>query len=221
MSCNTYITFKINCSRICNTRYVHPHHLLDTQINFAIVIYTSEPNETYRSKISPSDSTHSNKSRDVDEGIGESETEVRDSPLNGAGDATTPLIVGYSSSDHQSKSLSDTGKESSQSTLSSVQTTTSSSSCSEKNSPDDLQAAHIAEKIKEFSGGGTVNESGDQGVAGGPSGLMDTVEAVESQDGGGGAAGNSATGTYILVFSNLQLTKRKQLSCYSRNNWSW
>ena len=209
MSCNTYITFKINCSQICNTRYVHPHHLLDTQIIFASVIYTSESNETYRSKISPSDSTNSNKSRDVDEGIGESETEVRDSPLNGAGDATTPLLVGYSSSDHQSKSLSDTGKESSQSTLSSVQTTTSSSSCSEKNSPDDLQAAHIAEKIKEFSGGGTVNESGDQGVAGGPSGLMDTVEAVESQDAGGGAAGNSATGTYILVFRQFSINQKE------------
>ena len=185
---------------------------------FAIVIYTSEPNETYRSKISPSDSTHSNKSRDVDEGIGESETEVRDSPLNGAGDSTTPLLVGYSSSDHQSKSLSDTGKESSQSTLSS-QTTASSSSCSEKNSPDDPQAAHIADKIKEFSGGGTVNETGDQGMTGGPSGLMDTVKAVESQGGGGGAAGNSATGTYILMFSSFQLTERKQLSRYPQNNF--
>ena len=186
---------------------------------FAFVIYTSEPSETYRSKISPSDSTHSNKSREVDEGIGESETEVRDSPLNGAGDATTPLLVGYSSSDHQSKTLSDTGKESSQSTLSSVTNTTSSSSCSEKNSPDDPQAAHIADKIKEFSGGGTVNETGDQGMTGGPSGLMDTVEAVESQDGGVGAAGNSATGTYILMFSSFQLKKRKQLSRYPQNNF--
>ena len=71
--------------------------------------------------------------------------------------------------------------------------------------PDDLQASHIAEKIKEFSGGGTVNEAGDQAQAGGPSGLMDTVEAVESQDGTEGAAGSSATGSYILTLKSCQL----------------
>ena len=137
----------------------------------------------------------------MDEGIGESETEVRDSPLNGGSDVTTPLLVGY-----QSKSLSETGKESSQSTLSSVQTTTSSSSCSEKDSPDDPQAAHVAQRITEFSGGGTGNNSADQISVGGPSGVMDTVEAVESQDDAGGAAGSSTTG--MDNFSHLLLKVR-------------
>ncbi len=180
----------------------------------------------YRSKVSPSDSTHSSRSRDVDEGIGESEPDVpRDSPglngvdntdasVNASSSSSTPLLVGYvsTSDDVLGKSLLDMGKESSASTLSSVQTatTTSSSSCSsEKNSPEeehDPRAAHIAARISEFGDQAAAQDGGGGAAAAGePSSVMDTADAAS-------VTAESKTGAYWFSYKQNKSPAKAQNS---------
>ncbi len=92
-----------------------------------------------------------------------------------------------SDSIHQDQCHTDMGKDSSPSTVSSTQTTTSPS-CSEKNSPDE-QVSHIVDKIAEFSGG--TNEQ----YAGVPSGVINSAELLEGAGDRKNRTGNAAAGT--------------------------
>lgn len=115
--------------------------------------------------------------REVDEGIGESETDIRPSSLsNSPSDENVPLCGAATDNDHLHRYISDTihyqktienTKDGSLSTLSSTGTTTSSSS--EKNSPDE-QISHIVDSISQYGPGAPE-----------PSGVMDSVSEVNEQ----------------------------------------
>ena len=119
--------------------------------------------------------------------------------LAGAAGDNANIHKYISDSIHQEQCHTDMGKDSSPSTVSSTQTTTSPS-CSEKNSPDE-QVSHIVDKIAEFSGG--TNEQ----YIGVPSGVINSAELIE---GTGDRKNRTANAAGTQQASNQQLPPQQE-----------